>query len=98
MHLGDDHLVEVKRILARNLPPSVQVFAFGSRVHGRNLKPYSDLDLCLWGKLPVPAAVMTKLGTEFEDSLLPFKVDVIDWVAISPEFRVAISADLELLT
>jgi predicted nucleotidyltransferase len=98
MHLGKDDLAEIKRILARNLPPGAQVFAFGSRVHGRNLKPYSDLDLCLRWNAQIPPDVMTKLGTEFEDSRLPFKVDVIDWAAISPEFKDAISADLEFLT
>lgn len=97
MHLGNADLAEVKRILAHNLPPGVQVFAFGSRVHGRNLKPYSDLDLCLRWNAQIPPDVMTKLGTEFEDSLLPFKVDVIDWASISQEFKEAIGADLELL-
>ncbi len=97
MHLDDGACAEVRRLLDRNLPPGVQVFAFGSRVHGRNLKPFSDLDLCLRGAIPVPIAVLSQLNAAFEDSLLPFKVDLVDWAVISAEFRAAIVADLEPL-
>jgi len=97
MRLGEDHRAELCRILAHNLPAGVMVFAFGARVHGRNLKPYSDLDLCLRGDNPVPAAVLAKLSADLEDSTLPFKVDIIDWAALSPQFRDTISGDLELV-
>lgn len=95
MRLDDDHRAELGRILARTLPAGVNVFAFGSRVHGRNLKPFSDIDLCLRGDKPVPGDVLMKLGNELEDSMLPFKVDVVDWATLSPEFRDAIANDLE---
>ena len=97
MHLDNANRAEVGRILARHLEPQVKVYAFGSRVHGHNLKPFSDLDLCLRADAPVPAAILSKLNAAFEDSNLPFKVDVVDWNAISPEFRTAIEADLESL-
>ena len=41
--------------------------------------------------------MLSKLNEAFEDSLLPFKVDLIDWAVISPGFRAAIIADLEPL-
>jgi uncharacterized protein len=94
MHLGDDHRGELRRVLARSLPAGVNVYAFGSRVHRRNLKPYSDLDLCLLGDQPVSAAVLAKLDADLEDSQLPFKVDIVDWAALSSEFRYAIAGDL----
>ncbi len=37
---------------------------------GGNLKPYSDLDLCLRGAAPVPGAILSKLNAAFEDRLL----------------------------
>lgn len=98
MHLDNNGRAEVRRILDSTLPPKVQVFAFGSRVHGRNLKPYSDLDLCLKSDAPIPAEVLSKLNAAFEESLLPFKIDIVDWALISPEFRAAIAADLEPLS
>jgi predicted nucleotidyltransferase len=71
MHLSVDQRADLGRILARNLPASVRVFAFGSRVHGRNLKPYSDLDLCLRDDQPVPSSVQARaaLSAEFRDAI-----------------------------
>jgi predicted nucleotidyltransferase len=97
MRLRDRHRAELYRILKRHLPEGVRVFAFGSRVHGRNFKAYSDLDLCLRGETPLPVALLANLAADFEDSQLPFKVDVVDWGALSPEFRDAIAGDLEVL-
>jgi uncharacterized protein len=98
MYLGDKDRAELDRILARNVPAGIQVFAFGSRAHGRNLKPLSDIDLCLRGDKPVAGEVLTKLADDLEDSMLPFKGDVVDWAALSPEFRAAIAGDLEPLS
>ncbi len=97
MQLTKEHRAEIRRIFDRTLPPEVQVFAFGSRVHGRNLKPFSDLDLCLKGDGPIPSSVLSTLVTAFEDSLLPFKVDLVDWATIGSEFKSAIAADLRPL-
>ena len=97
MRLDEADRAELGRILARNLPSGVKVFAFGSRVHGRNLKPFSDIDLCLRGDKPVAGEVLAKLGNDLEDSMLPFKVDVVDWATLSPEFRSVISGDLQLI-
>lgn len=41
-------LVTVLQILRRHVPGR-EVRAFGSRTHGRNLKPTSDLDLVVMG-------------------------------------------------
>ena len=90
--LDPSEIEMVRSILARNLAPPVRVYAFGSRVHGRALKAFSDLDLCL-----APSAIpetVSRLREAFEDSDLPYKVDVVDWSELSPEFREAIQGDL----
>ena len=97
MRLDEADRAELGRILVRNLPAGVKVFAVGSRVHGRKLKPFSDIDLCLRGDMPVAGEVLAKLSNDLEDSMLPFKVDVVDWATLSPEFRDAIIGDLERL-
>ena len=97
MHLDSRHRAEVMRILDDTLPAGIEIFAFGSRVHGRNLKRFSDLDLCLRSRERLPAALLSKLNTAFEDSALPIKVDLVDWEAISTEFRQAISSEMERL-
>jgi predicted nucleotidyltransferase len=84
----------IRRILRQNVPESIEVFAFGSRVHGRSLKPFSDLDLCLRGKAQVSSGVLERLEAEFRDSDLPIKVDVIDWHRAARDFQAAIAGDL----
>lgn len=94
MQLDAASITKVRAILRRHAPAGVEILVFGSRAHGRHLKPFSDLDLCLRGKQPVPDASLAALNTAFRESDLPVKVDVIDWHRIAPEFRDAIAADL----
>ena len=94
MHVSDSELRQVQAILRRHLPADAHVLLYGSRSHGRNLKPFSDLDLCLKARTPIPADVMARLRQSFEDSDLPYQVDLVDWAQLQPEFRSAISRDL----
>ena len=77
--------------------PGVEAWAFGSRVDG-NPKDYSDLDLALVGPARLEAAVVGALKEAFEESDLPFRVDVLDWHAISKEFQKVILNKYEVLT
>lgn len=97
MHLDPAELREVQRILAF-WAPDVPVFAYGSRIHGRNLKPMSDLDLCLRAPAPVPDKVRWKLRDAFDISDLPMRVDITDWHDLSDEFRASIEPDLTLVS
>jgi predicted nucleotidyltransferase len=74
MEIRPDHLALVRTILARHVPES-EVWAFGSRVDGRP-KPYSDLDLAIVGPAP-PERCMRRLRDDFEDSDLPWMVDLV---------------------
>ncbi|MGA1286958.1 MAG: nucleotidyltransferase family protein [Rubrivivax sp.] len=80
-----DHLEIVRRILASHAP-GLEVWAFGSRVDGRAGK-HSDLDLCLHTSRPLSFTAMGLMEEAFSDSDLPYKVDLVDWSTISPEFR-----------
>ncbi len=66
-------------------------YAFGSRVTGKNT-PYSDLDVCY--KENIPKSIIGKLICAFEESDLPFKVDIVDWNTCSEEFQQLITKDL----
>ena len=76
---------EVRAILRRHLPPGVRVHVFGSRAAGR-VKPWSDLDLVLEGDGPVPWSAMAELAEAFDESRLPWKVDLVDRATVSPQF------------
>ena len=83
--LREEHLRTVKDILSAHVP-NCEVRAFGSRVTGK-AKPYSDLDLAIIGKAPLDFDTLRLLEEAFETSELPFRVDVLDWHAISDSFR-----------
>lgn len=93
MHLTPDDLAFVRKALAF-WAPGVPAFAFGSRVHGRNLKTHSDLDICLRDAAPVPLPVIDRLRDAFSLSDLPMRVDLIDWHDLTDDFRAAIEQDL----
>jgi predicted nucleotidyltransferase len=81
---------EVRRILQKQVPEWA-VWAFGSRVMG-NPKPYSDLDLVVMTDQPLSLVRMADLNEAFDESDLPFRVDIVDWAATSPSFREIILA------
>ncbi len=60
--------------------------AFGSRVTGR-AKPFSDLDLAIMGEVAVHAATLAALADDFDESDLPFKVDLVEWAGLVGSFR-----------
>ncbi len=62
---------------------------FGSRATGR-ARPFSDLDLVVQASAPLPLAQQVALANAFEESDLPFKVDVLDWRTLTPKFQQAI--------
>lgn len=95
--LRPDHAKIVHEIIARNLPAGVSVRVFGSRAKW-TAKPHSDLDLALKGKQPLPRSVLGDLAEAFSESDLPFRVDIVDWHAVSPSFQAVIDRDGVQLT
>lgn len=83
--LPQQHLNMVKSILNKHLP-KVPVWVFGSRIKG-TAKPYSDLDLAIVGQNKIPLPLYFKILDDFEESLLPIRVDVIDWHRIDDSFK-----------
>jgi hypothetical protein len=88
LNLSEKDLNIIKLILS-NYP--YQFYAFGSRVKGKQ-KRYSDLDLCY--KDDIPDAVISKIYEEFEESNLPFKVELLNWNRCDPDFQKSIEKDL----
>ena len=89
--LKDAEVAQVRSILAAHLPSNVRVAVFGSRAGGR-VKPYSDLDLVLEGPEPLPLALLGMLADAFDESLLPFKVDLIDRLSVHDDSGAIVDA------
>lgn len=94
MHLPDNQLQTVREIL-KKIIPEIGIIAFGSRVHGNNLKPFSDLDLCLMTDKPINIQLLGKLKDAFSESDLPIKVDLVDWSTAEPPFKKIIQEQSE---
>lgn len=90
--LSDAELAEVRAILRRHLPAGVRAGVFGSRAGGRP-KPWSDLDLVLEGPHALPLALMATLAEAFDDSALPWKVDLVDRRMVNDAFGTIIDAN-----
>ncbi|HOC59817.1 MAG TPA: nucleotidyltransferase domain-containing protein [Smithellaceae bacterium] len=93
--ISEHHLTSVKQILAKHVS-SAEVLAFGSRVSGK-AKPYSDLDLVIREKKMIPINTLARLKEDFEESDIPFRVEILDWNGISREFQKVIKRHCEAL-
>ena len=80
---ADEHR-EIARLLQHHLPDT-EVWAYGSRVKG-TARPASDLDLVTFASAGQKEAV-SRLREAFDESALPFRVDLFVWDKAPEEFR-----------
>ena len=80
IELRSSELELVRKIIGDAIP-DLEVWAFGSRVHRRQLKEFSDLDLVVF---PAEDSLLDLgvLRENLADSDLPFTVDVSDWAQL----------------
>ncbi len=76
----------VEDILRRHAPRPCRVWAFGSRVKGK-ARRFSDLDLAFDAGRPLTFADTAPLEEAFDESDLPWRVDLVDLVTCSETFR-----------
>ena len=81
-----DDLAIVQEILRAHLPVGFEVWVFGSRANWTT-KDSSDLDLAVEGAAKLAHKAMVGLEVAFEESDLPYTVDVVDLKAVSSGFR-----------
>ena len=84
LQLSDRHLATVRALLDRHLP-GVETWAYGSRAKG-TARPWSDLDLVVFAE-PDRQKAVSELRDAFEESDLPFRVDLFVWDEIPDSFR-----------
>lgn len=81
LKMADRHYEIVRDILEKY---AFTFGAFGSRVVGIP-KRFSDLDLCFFEN--IPGNILSHIEEDFEESDLPYKVDLVDWSICSADFR-----------
>ena len=90
--LSPEHRRIVLDLLAEHLPRDVAVWVFGSRAAGR-ARRYSDLDLAVDAGRPLTLDESAMLREAFEESDLPYRVDIVDWRTIGEGFRRIVAAE-----
>lgn len=93
--LAEKDLAEVRRILSEQVP-DCEVRVFGSRIEGAAGR-FSDLDLVLVCDKRVDWRRIGALKDAFAASDLPITVDILDWHAISDEFRAIIERNYRII-
>ena len=91
-----DEQMEIIRAILALWVPRAEVRMFGSRTNGMARK-HSDLDLAVVADPKIDFSTMNRLREAFEDSELPFRVDVLDWNALSDSFRKTIADQVVVL-
>lgn len=62
------------------------VFLFGSRAVG-NHHQMSDIDVGIWGEKPLSVIIKLDLEEELQESIVPYKIDLIDSHQVSQDFK-----------
>jgi uncharacterized protein len=83
--LRPEELAVIQAILTEHVP-DCDVWAYGSRIKGSSWM-YSDLDLAIIGPSKLAPVRIYRLRDAFEESVLDFRVDVLDWHAVSESFQ-----------
>jgi len=67
-------------------PKKYRVFVFGSRA-GTYHKRYSDIDVGIKGENPVEFKTVARLKDIFEESDIPYTIDLVDFQKVSDRFK-----------
>ena len=92
MDIHPIHLTIIQHILNKHLSGDVNVWVFGSRAK-HTADQSSDLDLALEGEDTIGVEIITRLNCDFEDSDLPYEVDVLDIAMVNANFQKIIKRD-----
>jgi predicted nucleotidyltransferase len=87
-------LAEARRITLGLLAGTgVRAILYGSRARGEG-RSFSDIDLALSaGDRAVPGSLIARLSEAFEESRIPFRVDLLDLFSASPALKEAITRE-----
>jgi len=95
IQINPKQLMFIKNSLKQTFPDAT-IYVFGSRVKG-TAKKYSDIDIAIDNKKPIPLKELSHIEEIFSESDLPILVDLVDWHRISSEFQTVIKNQYESL-
>ena len=83
--LDEKYFKIIKDIVAKYIK-NARVVVFGSRVNGKNTHN-SDLDIAIIADEKLDFKTMANIKMDIEESPIPFRVDIVDYNAVSDEFK-----------
>ncbi|MCK5718725.1 MAG: nucleotidyltransferase domain-containing protein [Thiomargarita sp.] len=97
LNLRSQHRQQIKFLLRKYLP-GIEVWAYGSRINGRNHEG-SDLDLVLRSPhlTPIENAKRYAFEEALQDSTIPFLVEARDWAMLPSYFHYEIERSYVVL-
>lgn len=95
--ISQEHQQIIRRELAKFVPgrKRLDIFIFGSRCRG-DFKKYSDLDLWIEAEPSLSFEELAELHEQFEETELPFTVDVVTSETCLEAYRDAIVTERKL--
>jgi predicted nucleotidyltransferase len=82
-----DYLSIAKEIVLKHIDvQNYNVFLFGSRAVG-NVSKFSDIDIGVMGTKPLDPRTILEMEHELEESLVPYKVDIVDFFYVDEAFK-----------
>ena len=86
----DKYVEKAKQILLNYFVNSnIKIYLFGSRATG-NERVTSDIDIAVEGTEHVSLKTIGELQEIFEDSNIPYEVDIVDLNVVNEDFKKAI--------
>lgn len=95
--LKDKYLQEIKSIVASELEgKNYELLLFGSRAKNTE-QNFSDIDLSIRCKEKIDRLRLSNLREKFEDSNIPYFIDLIDFIEADPALQASIIKEGVLL-
>jgi len=85
------HHLDIVTSILRQFVPDCEVRVFGSRFT-HTAKKHSDLDIAIVENAKISSTLISEIAEAFQESDLPFRVDVLDWNALNEEFKKVITS------
>ena len=95
--MASDKYIEIlKDIVLSNIDrDNVVVFLFGSRASGK-ASERADIDIGLWAESKLPRRLYHEIRNAVDESIIPYKVDIVDFTRTDPEFTSIATKDIEI--
>ena len=89
----ENKYIEFIKNTINNVLTDVEIYIFGSRVQGV-AKKYSDVDIALRSSEMIKFSDILRIKSLFENSIFPYKVDIVNLDSVTPEFLSIIEKDM----